>query len=144
LYIFHGEILLTQTPNIAHPGAFLTRCEVWSQPLRAHAVGKLNQDKLWALSEKLVEEKFEHARLDWCLWRTADTKFRAREKIKACHQADDKEIRCMIGSDSTAIAGTLNRPSHVVGTPSAFYSTGSQLVFTTFSKQSTQLTQFKG
>jgi hypothetical protein len=50
----------------------------------------------------------------------------------------------MIASDSTAIAGTLNRPSHVVSTPSAFYSTGSRLVFATFSKQSTQLTKFEG
>jgi hypothetical protein len=92
LYVFHGEILLTKIANMAHPGAFLTRCEVWSQPLRAHAVGKENQDKLWALSEKLVGEKFEHARLDWCLRRTVDTKYGAREKIKAYHQADDKKF----------------------------------------------------
>jgi hypothetical protein len=51
----------TTNHKTAHSGAFLTRCEVWNQPLRAHAIGRENQEKLWALSEELVGEKFDYA-----------------------------------------------------------------------------------
>ena len=46
-------------PEIAaQSGSFLSDGAVWQKALRPHAVGKENQDKLWALSEKLVGQKF--------------------------------------------------------------------------------------
>lgn len=41
-----------------HSGAFLNHGAIFETPLLPHAVGVENQDKLWALSEKLVGEKF--------------------------------------------------------------------------------------
>lgn len=41
-----------------HSGAFLTDCAVATTPLAPHAVGRDKEEKLWALSEKLVGEEF--------------------------------------------------------------------------------------
>ncbi|KAH8805100.1 hypothetical protein F5884DRAFT_798409 [Xylogone sp. PMI_703] len=49
-------------PNIRNQsGAFLRDCAVVTEPLMAHATGVDNQDKLWALSEKLVGQEFTYA-----------------------------------------------------------------------------------
>lgn len=44
----------------AHNGAFLVDAAIWTEPLREHAVGADKAEKLWALSEELVGEKFEY------------------------------------------------------------------------------------
>lgn len=42
-----------------HSGAFLSDCAIYTAtPLAPHAVGEDKEDKLWALSEKLIGEEF--------------------------------------------------------------------------------------
>ena len=44
---------------VEHSGAFLSDCAIYNDtPMAPHAVGEDKEDKLWALSEKLVGEKF--------------------------------------------------------------------------------------
>ena len=43
-----------------YSGAFLSDAVIYGEELRTHATGAENRDKLWALSEKLVGEKFSY------------------------------------------------------------------------------------
>lgn len=44
---------------VEHSGAFLSDCTIYNDtPMAPHAVGEDKEDKLWALSEKLIGEKF--------------------------------------------------------------------------------------
>ena len=44
---------------VEHSGAFLSDCAIYTEtPMAPHAVGEDKEDKLWALSERLIGEKF--------------------------------------------------------------------------------------
>jgi hypothetical protein len=83
---------------VAHSGAFLGRCEVWNQPLQAHAVWKENQDKLWALSEKLVGEKFDYVKLYLRPYSEHQTHSSALEGQGGYYLAESNRIRYMIAA----------------------------------------------
>ncbi|KAG6988958.1 hypothetical protein G7Y79_00067g095730 [Physcia stellaris] len=55
------SLLAALDPELSsHNGAFLVDAAIWKEPLREHAVGSDKAEKLWALSEKLVGEKFDY------------------------------------------------------------------------------------
>jgi hypothetical protein len=57
--ILHNQALMATTPE--HSGAFLQNCADSTETLLSHAKGASNRDQLWALSEKLVGERFTYA-----------------------------------------------------------------------------------
>ena len=56
----YGFHIANAVARIAHSGAFLVDCNIWTEPLRPHAVGSDKAEKLWTVSEKLVGEKFAY------------------------------------------------------------------------------------
>jgi hypothetical protein len=52
-----SKVMLTSRTD--HSGAFLVDAQIWTEPLMPHATSQEDAEKLWAISEKLVGQKFE-------------------------------------------------------------------------------------